>query len=109
MPEYVYAGQGATYPDLRDSSGQLVNEASPGDVRPFDAAPDQWWRELGDEDQARIAAEEAEQAAAEAEAALKAAEERAVPPASTGPVPAPPAAVPPAIPPSPAGETGSEE
>lgn len=103
MPEYIFAGHTeTTYPYSKDSASMPIGTVEPDDIRDLAAPLDHWWREVTDEDRARIAAVKAEEAAREAEAALAGvvAAEGAAPAPAVVPVPvAPPA--PPAFAPRP--------
>lgn len=89
MPDYTFtAPYPLEYPENRDSSSVPLGLVQPGDIRDLDGPPDRWWQETTDEDRARQAAAEAEQAAQQAEAALAAAEAEARQSPGTGTPPA---------------------
>lgn len=93
MPEYEStAPYGMTYPESKDAQGRNLGLVQPGDIRDLDEPPDQWWREVTDEDRARLAADEAGADAGDEDGA---AGEDGEPgdAGPSGPTPAPPAVI----------------
>jgi len=75
---YRFTGTERVYPETRDAAGRHLGLVEPGDVRPFEAAPDGMWTPA-----------DSEEAAPEPEA-----EPAAPEPAPDGPQPAAPAVIP---------------
>lgn len=60
VADFTYCGPGErTYPETRDAEGRNLGVARPGDIRPFTAAPDQFWRQTADGDRAALEARDA--------------------------------------------------
>lgn len=99
MPDMTFhCPYALNYTEGRDSAGHHLGLVEPGDIRGLDAAPDQWWHETTDEDRARLAAAQADQAADQADAELAADEGETADGGGAGSGPVPPSTLPQPVP-----------